>query len=90
LDGTSFDLIAVIPGLYSPGAGQSSTRFVVGSGTVFADDPQPTARDVEGGLLAHQPLRGARSARHRFRAAHQALARAAETCFLDTAVPPFA
>lgn len=31
--------------------------IVVGTGTIFADNPQLTARDAQGELFAHQPLR---------------------------------
>lgn len=64
--------------------------IVVGSGTVLADDPHLTARDIDGGLLDHQPLRVVLDRRHRSPQGARVFDKAAETLALDTAVPRFA
>jgi diaminohydroxyphosphoribosylaminopyrimidine deaminase/5-amino-6-(5-phosphoribosylamino)uracil reductase len=64
--------------------------IVVGSGTVLADDPQLTARDVDDELRERQPLRVVLDRRHRVPAQARVLDDAAETAVLDTAVPRFA
>lgn len=64
--------------------------IVVGSGTVLADDPQLTVRDVDDNLAEHQPLRVVLDRRHRTPQRARVLDGAAETLVLDTAVPRFA
>jgi diaminohydroxyphosphoribosylaminopyrimidine deaminase/5-amino-6-(5-phosphoribosylamino)uracil reductase len=64
--------------------------IVVGSGTVIADDPHLTARDSDGNLLDHQPLRVVLDRRHRTPQGARVFDGAAETLALDTAVPRFA
>jgi diaminohydroxyphosphoribosylaminopyrimidine deaminase / 5-amino-6-(5-phosphoribosylamino)uracil reductase len=64
--------------------------IVVGSGTVLADDPQLTVRDVGESLAGHQPLRVVLDRRHRVPDDARVLDDAAETVVLDTAVPRFA
>jgi diaminohydroxyphosphoribosylaminopyrimidine deaminase/5-amino-6-(5-phosphoribosylamino)uracil reductase len=64
--------------------------IVVGSGTVLADDPHLTARDSDGNLAAHQPLRVVLDRRHRTPQFARVLDSSAETLMLDTAVPRFA
>ena len=64
--------------------------IMVGSGTVFADDPSLTARTPEGDLLDHQPLRVVLDRRHRLHPGVRVLDNFAETLVLDTAVPRFA
>ncbi|HJQ42807.1 MAG TPA: bifunctional diaminohydroxyphosphoribosylaminopyrimidine deaminase/5-amino-6-(5-phosphoribosylamino)uracil reductase RibD [Jatrophihabitantaceae bacterium] len=68
----------------------SVDAIVVGSGTVLADDPHLTARDSEGTLLDHQPLRVVLDRRHRSPQGSRVFDNAAETLALDTAVPRFA
>ena len=64
--------------------------IVVGSGTVLADDPHLTVREVDDHLADHQPLRVVLDRRHRVPQSAQVLDNAAETLLLDTAVPRFA
>lgn len=64
--------------------------IMVGSGTVLADDPSLTARDADGELFEHQPLRVVLDRRHRVPQSAEVLDGAAETLVLDTAVPRFA
>jgi diaminohydroxyphosphoribosylaminopyrimidine deaminase/5-amino-6-(5-phosphoribosylamino)uracil reductase len=64
--------------------------IVVGSGTVLADDPHLTVRDLDGKLADDQPLRVVLDRRHRTPQTAQVLDGAAETLVLDTAVPRFA
>ena len=64
--------------------------IVVGSGTVLADDPQLTVRDVDGVPVEHQPLRVVLDRRHRTPHTARVLDQSAETLVLDTAVPRFA
>jgi diaminohydroxyphosphoribosylaminopyrimidine deaminase/5-amino-6-(5-phosphoribosylamino)uracil reductase len=64
--------------------------IVVGSGTVLADDPQLTVRDIEGNLAERQPLRVVLDRRHRAPQDARIFDAAAETVTLDTAVPRFA
>lgn len=64
--------------------------IVVGSGTVLADDPQLTVRDVDGTPAQHQPLRVVLDRRHRTPQDARVLDQSAETLILDTAVPRFA
>jgi diaminohydroxyphosphoribosylaminopyrimidine deaminase/5-amino-6-(5-phosphoribosylamino)uracil reductase len=64
--------------------------IVVGSGTVLADDPHLTVRDVHGNLAARQPLRVVLDRRHRSPQDARIFDSAAETVILDTAVPRFA
>jgi diaminohydroxyphosphoribosylaminopyrimidine deaminase/5-amino-6-(5-phosphoribosylamino)uracil reductase len=63
---------------------------MVGSGTVFADDPSLTVRDSDGKLQQHQPLRVVLDRRHRIPLDSAVLDDSAETVVLDTAVPRFA
>ena len=63
--------------------------IVVGSGTVLADDPHLTVREVDDRLADHQPLRVVLDRRHRVPQSAQVLDNAAETLLLDTAVPRF-
>lgn len=64
--------------------------ILVGSGTVLADDPQLTVRNVDGDLAERQPLRVVLDRRHRLPQHARVLDGAAETLVLDTAVPRFA
>jgi diaminohydroxyphosphoribosylaminopyrimidine deaminase/5-amino-6-(5-phosphoribosylamino)uracil reductase len=64
--------------------------IVVGSGTVLADDPQLTVRDIDGNLAERQPLRVVLDRRHRSPQDARIFDSAAETVTLDTAVPRFA
>lgn len=64
--------------------------ILVGSGTVLADDPQLTVRDVDGTPSEHQPLRVVLDRRHRTPQHARVLDQSAETLVLDTAVPRFA
>jgi len=64
--------------------------IMVGSGTVFTDDPSLTVRTPEGELLDHQPLRVVLDRRHRVHVDARVLDNSAETVVLDTAVPRFA
>jgi diaminohydroxyphosphoribosylaminopyrimidine deaminase / 5-amino-6-(5-phosphoribosylamino)uracil reductase len=64
--------------------------IMVGSGTVFADDPSLTVRTPEGELVEHQPLRVVLDRRHRVPLDSQVFDQSAETVVLDTAVPRFA
>jgi diaminohydroxyphosphoribosylaminopyrimidine deaminase/5-amino-6-(5-phosphoribosylamino)uracil reductase len=67
---------------------------LVGSGTVLADDPQLTVRQVggvaDGELAARQPLRVVLDRRGRVPRTARVFDGAAETLVLDTAVPRFA
>jgi diaminohydroxyphosphoribosylaminopyrimidine deaminase/5-amino-6-(5-phosphoribosylamino)uracil reductase len=64
--------------------------IMVGSGTVFADDPSLTVRTPDGELTEHQPLRVVVDRRHRIHEDARVFDDSAETLVLDTAVPRFA
>jgi diaminohydroxyphosphoribosylaminopyrimidine deaminase / 5-amino-6-(5-phosphoribosylamino)uracil reductase len=63
---------------------------LVGSGTVLADDPQLTTRDIDDELAEHQPLRVVLDRRRRIPQYARVLDDAAETLVLDTAAARFA